>query len=61
MGIDLQARPYQPAASIIDFGAGPWAPIERSGRSARTLARIQAGGKRFGERFLAPYYGSRQG
>lgn len=61
--IELQIQPRQhvPAASFVDFRTGKWTPINRPGRSARTLARVAAGRARFGRRFLAPYYGSGSG
>jgi DNA (cytosine-5)-methyltransferase 1 len=59
--LQLQARPHAPASSMIDFGAGRWAQIHRPGRSTRTLARIDAGRRQHGERFVAPYYGSGSG
>src|SRR5690606_35514768 len=52
--IELNIRPRQhvPAASFVDFRTGKWTPINRPGRSARTLARVAAGRARFGRRFL---------
>lgn len=57
----LQRRPHRAAGEVIDFTAGRWSPIERPSRSQRTLARIAAGRRQFGSRFLAPYYGSGSG
>lgn len=57
----LPRRDHQPAGSVIDLQAGRWSPIDKPGRSPRTLARIAAGRRRFGSRFLAPYYGSGSG
>ncbi|MBP7616313.1 MAG: DNA cytosine methyltransferase [Steroidobacteraceae bacterium] len=57
----LPRRPHRPASDVIDLTAGRWSPIHRAGRSARTLARIAAGRRRFGDQFLAPYYGSGSG
>lgn len=57
----LPCRPHQSAANCISFDAGTWSPIHRPGRSLRTLARIEAGRREFGHRFLAPYYGSGSG
>lgn len=59
--LSLPQREHQPAASCIDLNAGQWSPINRPGRSPRTLARIAAGRREFGDRFLAPYYGSGSG
>lgn len=54
-------RPHVPAASIIDFDAGRWSQVNRSGRSARTLGRIVAGRAAHGSRFLTAYYGNEHG
>ncbi len=59
--MQLEARPHVPASNVIDFSAGRWAKVHKPGRSPRTLARIAAGRARFGDRFLAPYYGSGSG
>lgn len=59
--IVLPRRPHRAAASVIDFQAGRWSPVVRDGRSARTLARIEAGRRSHGSRFVAPYYGSGSG
>lgn len=59
--LDLPRLQHKPAAACIDFSGGRWSPINKPGRSAATLARVAAGRRRFGERFLAPYYGSGSG
>lgn len=57
----LPRRAHVAAASAIDCSSGSWSPITKPGRSPRTLARIAAGRRALGERFLAPYYGSGSG
>lgn len=59
--LDLPRREHRPAASVIDFEAGRWSAINKPGRSARTLRRIEAGRRAYGARFVAPYYGSGSG
>lgn len=59
--LELPRREHTPASTAIDFSAGRWSPVDRPGRSPATLARIAAGRARFGERFVAPYYGSGSG
>ncbi len=59
--LKLEPRAHVPASRVIDFAAGRWAAVHKPGRSPNTLARIAAGRRRFGERFLAPYYGSGSG
>lgn len=49
------------ADSFIDFNAGKWSPVNKPKRSQATLDRVAAGRVRFGDRFLAPYYGSGSG
>lgn len=57
----LPTRRHVPASRIIDFSAGSWSPIDRPGRSPRTLARIENGRAQHGRRFVMPYYGSGSG
>lgn len=59
--LELPRREHSAAASVIDFNAGRWSTVERPGRSPRTLARVAAGRRAHGDRFLAPYYGSGSG
>lgn len=59
--LTLPQREHRPAADCIDFSAGNWSPINRPGRSPKTLARIAAGRRAHGDRFVAPYYGSGSG
>lgn len=59
--LNLPKREHVPARSFIDFDAGNWQPIEKPSRASATLARIAAGRRVHGERFLAPYYGSGSG
>lgn len=61
MELRLPKHDRVPAASIIDFTAGNWSPINRKGRSTRTLGRIVAGRAVYGARFLTAYYGSEYG
>lgn len=59
--LDLPRREPATAAQVIDFDAGRWSDVRKPGRSPRTLARIDAGRRAHGERFVAPYYGSGSG
>lgn len=59
--LKLPRREHRAAASCIDFAAGRWSAINKPGRSTKTLARIAAGRRAHGDRFLAPYYGSGSG
>lgn len=61
IALAIPRGPHTPASAAIDFTTGLWSPINRPGRSARTLARIAAGRRQHGDRFLAPYYGSGSG
>lgn len=61
VALDLPKREPTPAARVIDFAAGRWSQVHRPGRSPATLARIAAGRRAHGERFVAPYYGSGSG
>lgn len=57
----IPKRQHTPAADIIDFSAGRWSAITKPGRSPATLARVAAGRRAHGSRFVAPYYGSGSG
>ncbi|MFP3187058.1 MAG: DNA cytosine methyltransferase [Paraburkholderia sp.] len=59
--LQLPQREHVSAASIIDFDAPNWSPIEKPGRSAATLRRIANGRRAHGDRFVMPYYGSGSG
>lgn len=51
--------PHRSAAEVVDFRAGRWTPVYKSGRSPQTLGRIEQGRRDgLGERFLVPYYKS---
>lgn len=49
---------HVPATSFIDFNAGSWSPIEKAGRAAATLERVESGRAAFGDRFVFSYYGN---
>ena len=59
--LQLPRREHVPAAATISVASGKWSAINKPGRSPATLARIAAGRRAFGDRFLAPYYGSGSG
>jgi len=59
--LDLPHRPHRAIADVIQWDAHEWSPVERPGRSARTLRRIAAGRAAFGARFVAPYYSNGSG
>lgn len=59
--LNLPSREMAAASQVIDFTAGRWSDVRKPGRSPRTLARIEAGRRTHGERFVAPYYGSGSG
>lgn len=59
--LNLKKTAWEPFGPSIQWSSYPWSPIDRPGRSAATKARIEAGRLRYGDRFLAPYYGSGSG
>jgi len=59
--LDLLNREHVPASSFICWDEGAWTEIERPGRARSTLERVRNGRKRYGDRFLMPYYGSGSG
>lgn len=54
----LQARPHVPAEDILESG-GTWSPV--ANKCANTRARIEAGRRAHGSRFLVAYYGNEKG
>ncbi|NHZ99029.1 DNA cytosine methyltransferase [Massilia sp. CCM 8734] len=59
--LNLEKGEHVPASSFIDFGAGKWQPIEKPGRAPNTLARVAAGRRLHGDRFISSYYGAEKG
>lgn len=59
--LQLPQRMHAPASNVIDFADGAWSPIDRPGRSSKTLQRIAAGRVAHGDRFLIAYYGNEFG
>lgn len=57
----MPEREHVGASNIIDFSAGRWSQIGKSGRSPRTMGRVAAGRQVFGSRFLTAYYGNEYG
>lgn len=54
-------RAHQAASTLLDWDAGSWSRINRPGRSAATLARIDNGRRIHGKRFLMAYYSGEKG
>jgi DNA (cytosine-5)-methyltransferase 1 len=59
--LDLPQRELVPVSTIIDFDAGKWSQLHKPGRAAATIARVESGRARFGQRFVAPFFGSGSG
>jgi DNA (cytosine-5)-methyltransferase 1 len=57
--LNLPRRQHRAAADVIDFSAGNWALV--ADKVPNTRARIAAGRRWHGARFVAPYYGSGSG
>jgi DNA (cytosine-5)-methyltransferase 1 len=57
----LPRRAHVPASSIIDDDGARWSAVDRPGRAAATLARVEAGRAVHGQRFLMAFYGSTSG
>lgn len=55
-------EPLVPASTFLRFDEGQkWTPVLRPGRAPATVARWEDGRRRFGDRFVAPFYGSGSG
>lgn len=59
--LKLPRHSHKPVGDILDWHYPRWSPIDRPGRSAATLTRVANGRKRYGKRFVMPYYGSGSG
>lgn len=59
--IPTQNKAHVPASSVIDWPSGNWSMVLKPRRAANSIARWRSGRARFGDRFLAPYYGSGSG
>ncbi|TQV82818.1 DNA cytosine methyltransferase [Aliikangiella coralliicola] len=59
--ISIPKRPHVGVNSIIEWDYARWSLIEKPGRAAATLERVKNGRKRFGDRFVMPYYKSGSG
>ena len=61
--LELAFKPQAHVGSgqIIDFEAGRWSDINKTGRAGATLARVAAGRACHGSRFITAYYGSETG
>jgi DNA (cytosine-5)-methyltransferase 1 len=53
--------PHVPASTILELNRYPWSPVNKPGRSARTMARVTRGRAEVGHTFLMPYYSSGSG
>lgn len=54
-------RRHVPANSFLDWNGGEWTNIRGAGLVTDTMARIRAGRKKHGKRFLVAYYGNEKG
>lgn len=59
--LKLPRRDHVAASSFIDFEAGSWSQVHRSGRAKATLERVSNGRRSHGDRFLTAYYGNEKG
>lgn len=59
--LNLPKLPHKGADTFIDFTKGKWSLVNKPRRAIATLERVKAGRKRFGDRFLMPYYGNGSG
>lgn len=57
----LPQREHVPISTVIRWKDGDWSAIHRRGRARATLDRIRSGRRRFGDRFVIPYYKSGSG
>ncbi len=61
ISLHIKKRPHVHVRSIIEWERWNWSPIEKPGRSQKTLQRVANARKEFGPRFVMPYYSSGSG
>lgn len=61
VSLKLEKRPQVAVNSVLEWDNYDWNPVNRPGRAASSLQRIENGRRAFGERFVAPFYGSGSG
>lgn len=61
LNLRLPRRDHVAVDSVIQWDAHSWTQIDKPGRAPATLARIAAGRRVHGRRFVAPFYGSGSG
>jgi DNA (cytosine-5)-methyltransferase 1 len=61
ISLSLPKMEHVGADTFINFEAGAWSKVEKPGRADRTLERVKAGRRIFGDRFLIAYYGNERG
>lgn len=59
--LKLEKRPHVAVNSVLEWDAYDWNPVNKPGRAENTLRRIENGRKLYGDRFVAPFYGSGSG
>lgn len=59
--LDLPKSPHVSANEVIDWDYPTWSRITPTSHVPATLARIASGRARFGDRFVAPFYGKGSG
>lgn len=61
LNLRLPQYAHRPIGEVIEWDRHRWSPVNKPGRSPRTLARIAAGRAEHGERFVAPFYSNGSG
>ena len=59
--LEIPKQPHVPVDSVIDWDYPKWSKVYSPRRKPATIARIESGRRRFGDRFVAPYYGNGSG
>lgn len=59
--LKLEKRPHVAVNTVLEWERHGWTPVNKPGRAENSLRRIHNGRKLYGERFVAPFYGSGSG
>lgn len=61
ISLNLARGHHRPVRDFIEWDSHCWSPVNRRGRSLKTLDRIRNGRKQHGSCFVAPYYSTGSG
>lgn len=61
LALKLEKKEHVAVNTVLEWDSYDWNPVNKPGRAENSLKRIENGRKVYGERFVAPFYGSGSG